>query len=351
MEKDKVLNEIVNNAKTLMGFKTIKDNYSEFDKALDFVENELSNYYVKEYIIDNYKNLVLSNTKDKDLDVIFCCHVDVVPAEKYEGIVEDGKLYGRGSFDMKGQLSVVLSLLKNNKSNKKIGFMITSDEEIGGMCCKEILKDYNAKLAVVPDGGKNFELVVEEKGLLQLEITAYGVTAHASEPYKGNNPLLKLISLYENLLDIYRMPKDENEFVTSVNLSKLNGGDANNMVPSKATMVLDIRYTKDNPPEIIINDIKSLCDDIEIKILGKDPMFQVNEKLTIIKDFIKDTKKVLGRDIVIKKCVATSDAIYFSEKNIPTIMMNPEGNFWHGPGEYVEIDSLYTLYEIFKNLI
>ena len=199
MKKDKVLKEIVNNAKILMGFKTIKDNYSEFDKALEFVENELSNYYVKEYIIDNYKNLVISNTKDKDLDVIFCCHIDVVPAEKYEGIVDGGKLFGRGSFDMKGQLSVVMSLLKNNKSDKKIGFMITSDEEIGGMCCKEILKDYNAKLAVVPDGGKNFELVIEEKGLLQLEITAYGVTAHASEPYKGNNPLLTLMFLYENI--------------------------------------------------------------------------------------------------------------------------------------------------------
>ena len=33
------------------------------------------------------------------------------------------------------------------------------------MCCKEILKDYNAKLAVVPDGGKNFELVVEEENI------------------------------------------------------------------------------------------------------------------------------------------------------------------------------------------
>jgi len=351
MEKDKILNEIVNNAKTLMGFKTIKENYSEFDKALDFVENELSSYYVKEYVIDNYKNLVISNTKEKDLDVMFCCHIDVVPAEKYEGVVEGGKLYGRGSFDMKGQLSVVMSLLKNNKSNKKIGFMVTSDEEIGGNCCNEILKDYNAKLAVVPDGGKNFELVVEEKGLLQLEITAYGVTAHASEPYKGNNPLLKLISLYENVLDIYRMPKDENEFVTSVNLSKLNGGDANNMVPSKATMVLDIRYTKENPPDIIINDIKSLCDNIEIKVLGRDPMFQVDKNLDIIKKFIKNAEKVLGRDIVMKKCVATSDAIYFSEKNIPTIIMNPIGNYWHGPGEYVEIDSLYSLYKIFKNLI
>ena len=59
----------------------------------------------------------------------------------------------------------------------------------------------------------------------------------------------------------------------------------------------------------------------------------------------------MGRKIVIKKCVATSDAIYFSEKNIPTILINPIGNFWHGPEEYVEIDSLYSLYEIFKSVI
>lgn len=351
MKKMDVLKEIVTNLKKLISFKTIKDNYSEFDKALSFVENELSNYYVKEYIINNYKNLVISNTKSKDLDVIFCCHIDVVPADKYEAEVYDGKLYGRGSFDMKGQLSVVMSLFKNNKSNKKIAFMITSDEEIGGACCKEILKDYNAKLAVVPDGGKDFELVVEEKGLLQLEITAYGITAHASEPYKGDNPLLKLIYLYENLLDIYKMPKNENEFVTSINLSKLNGGDANNMVPGSASMILDVRYTKDNPPDEIINDIKSLSDEIEVKVLAKDSMFQVDENLAVIKKFIKDSEKVLGRKIIIQKCVATSDAIYFSEKNIPTILINPRGNYWHGPGEYVEIDSLYSLYEIFKNLI
>lgn len=351
MKKIDVLKEIVNNLKKLISFKTVKENYSEFDKALSFVENELSNYYVKEYVINNYKNLVISNTKSKDLDVMFCCHIDVVPAEKYEAEIYDGKLYGRGSFDMKGQLSVVMSLLKNNKSNKKIALLITSDEEIGGYCCKEILKDYNAKLAVVPDGGKDFELVVEEKGLLQLEITAYGITAHASEPYKGDNPLLKLIYLYENLLDIYKMPKNEKEFVTSINLSKLNGGDAHNMVPGTASMILDIRYTKDNSPDEIINDIKSLSDDIEVKVLAKDPMFQVDEKLPVIKKFVKESEKILDRKIIIQKCVATSDAIYFSEKNIPTILINPSGNYWHGPGEYVEIDSLYSLYEIFKTLI
>lgn len=349
--KEKILNEIINNAIKLIEYKTIKDNYSEFNNALEFISNELKDYYIKEYVVNNYKNLVISNTEEKDLDIIFCCHVDVVPSDKYEGILDNDKLYGRGSFDMKSQLSVVMSLLKNNKSNKKIALMITSDEEIGGMCCKEILNDYNAKLAVVPDGGKNFELVIEEKGLLQLEITANGLTAHASEPYKGKNPILELMSVYDKLLEIYKMPKDSNDFITSINLSKLNGGDANNMVPSKAAMILDIRYTKEDKPDTIIDKIKSLSNNIEVKVLAKDPMFKVDENLDIIKKFIKEAEKVLDKKIVIQKCVATSDAIYFSEKNIPTILMNPVGDYWHGPDEYVEVDSLYSLYEIFKTLI
>jgi len=77
----------------------------------------------------------------------------------------------------------------------------------------------------------------------------------------------------------------------------------------------------------------------------------VDENLDIIKDFINAAESILSKKLIIQKCVATSDAIYFSEKNIPTILMNPIGNYWHGPDEYVEVDSLYSLYEIFKTLI
>ena len=147
--KEKILNEIVENSIKLISYKTIKENYNEINKALDFVKEELNNYYIKEIFIDNYKNLVISNTEDNNFDIIFCGHIDVVPCDKYEGKVIDNKLYGRGAFDMKSGLSVMMSILKNNKSNKKIALIITSDEEIGGYCCKQILKDYNSKLAVI----------------------------------------------------------------------------------------------------------------------------------------------------------------------------------------------------------
>lgn len=349
--KKEILNEIIENAKKLIGFKTIKGNYEEFNNAFDFVKHELNKYYIKEIFVDNYKNLVVSNTEEKDLDIIFCAHIDVVPMDKYEASICDNKMFGRGSFDMKSQLSVIMSLFKHNESKKKIAFIITSDEEIGGNCCREILKDYNSKLAVIPDAGKNFELVVEEKGLLQLKLIVVGKTAHASEPYKGDNPILKLFDIYNKLVEIYKLPTSEEEFITSINLSKIEGGNAVNMVPLDASMTLDIRYTKDCSKEEIINNIKKIDSSISIEVLDEGPVFKVDEKLPVIEEFLKNAEKILKRKVLIKRCVATSDAIYFSEKNIPTIVMNPIGDYWHGPNEYVLIDSLYSLYEIFKTLL
>ncbi len=186
---------------------------------------------------------------------------------------------------------------------------------------------------------------------MQIELTINGVTAHASEPYKGINPILKLMDIYYKLIDKYNMPTSEEDFKTSINLSKINGGKANNMVPSDACMVLDIRFTKDDTPESIIEFIKEISNEVNIKILDQGPIFSVNHKVKTIKKFIYDASKILGKKVEIKKCVATSDAIYFSEKNIPTILMNPIGNYWHNPNEYVELDSLYTLYEVFKTLL
>ncbi|MBQ3511703.1 MAG: hypothetical protein IJA30_05335 [Bacilli bacterium] len=81
--KDKILNEIVNNTIKLMKYKTIKNEYNEFDKAYNFIKSKLEKYNINEYIINNYKNLVISNTNDKNLDIIFCAHLDVVPANNY----------------------------------------------------------------------------------------------------------------------------------------------------------------------------------------------------------------------------------------------------------------------------
>ena len=348
---EKILKEIVDRTCQLMKYVTIKENYDEFYKAFELVKEELKNYQIQEIIVGKYPNLVISNTTSHELDLIFCGHMDVVPNESYEAIIEGNIIKGRGSFDMKSQLSVIISLLKHNVSKKKVAFIITSDEELGGECCKEILKDYTANLAVIPDAGKNFQLITDEKGLLQVEIKVYGKGAHASSPFSGENAILKAMNIYEQLLKLYPMPKSEEDFITSINLSKLHGGETNNKVCDCATMFLDIRFTKETSREKLLQDIQNVMGNSELKVIDYGPMFTMNPDIKEIQKFRNDSQKILGRKVELSKCLATSDAIYFSEKDIPCILINPKGDFWHHPNEYMEIDSLYTLYLLFKTLI
>ena len=102
---------------------------------------------------------------------------------------------------------------------------------------------------------------------------------------------------------------------------------------------------------VLIDSIKNICGDSKVKVLDYGPTFHVDRNNLFVSKFIDDSKKVLGKCVEVGKCLATSDAIYFSEKNIPTILINPRGNYWHNLKEYVEIDSLYTLYLLFKMVL
>ena len=78
--------------KKLIKFKTF-DDQNEFDKCFDFIKDYLNgqNLYFKEYIDEGKKSLVISNTESKDLDIIFCGHLDVIPGkeEQFNPIVKD----------------------------------------------------------------------------------------------------------------------------------------------------------------------------------------------------------------------------------------------------------------------
>ena len=349
---NKILKEIIDITGKLIKYKTVKENYNDFYLATKYIKKIINkDYFIIEKRINEYPNLIISNTEDNNLDIIFCGHLDVVPNETYQMIETDDKLLGRGAFDMKGQLATMISLLNNNKTDKKIALIITCDEEIGGFCCKEIMKEYKSKLAVIPDAGKNFELISEEKGLLQVAITTPGLKAHASEPFKGDNAILKSIDLYDELVELYPLPKDENDFRTSINLSKIEGGNTTNAVADSSTMTLDIRFTTEDTIESILNNIKKISPESKVEVLDQGPTFYVDTENKLIKDFLKKGKEILGHDIKVNKCLATSDAIYFSAKNIPTILINPIGDYWHNKNEYVMKESLYTLYLLFKEII
>ncbi len=344
-------NEIINILKKLMSYKTIKDNKEEFDKIFSYIESLIPNsLYLSNYKFKGNKAVVISNTQDKDLDIAFCTHIDVVPSNNYDMKIDGDYIFGRGTIDMKGSVAVLLNLFIHEKTDKKIALFITSDEEVDGYSAMKLLEIYKPKLGIVPDGGSNFDLIVEEKGLLQLKLSVETQSAHAAEPYNGVNAIVKLMNIYEILVKEYPPPKDDCDYVTSINLSKMNGGDANNKVPNYAEMILDIRHTSNDNKEEIISFIKNIDSEVKVEMIGSGSLFKT-EITDEIKKYIGICEKLLKRKIKIKACASTSDAIYFSNLNIPTILMNPDGGNAHCPNEFVTISGLVTLYEIYLQFI
>ena len=184
-----------------------------------------------------------------------------------------------------------------------------------------------------------------------LEISIKTKSAHASQPYNGINAITTLMNVYNNLIAQYPLPKSNEEYITSINLSTITAGDAVNKVPDYATMKLDIRHTSKDKKEDIINNIKKMNENLEIKIIGSGILFETNIESNEIKNYLSVCNEVLSFNPKIVKTVATSDAIYFSAKGIPTALMNPYGDNPHCPNEYATIDGLEKLYEIYKKMI
>ena len=124
--------EIIKTLKDLLKYKTQKENKNEFKKVFNYIKNEYKDLYISEYVFNENKALVLSNTKSKKLDIIFCTHIDVVSADDYSYKEDNDNIYGRGTIDMKGSVAVCLQILKNIKTDIKVALFITSDEEIDG---------------------------------------------------------------------------------------------------------------------------------------------------------------------------------------------------------------------------
>ena len=122
-------NEIINTLKDLLTFKTYKENTCEFEKLFTYIKNKYNSIFITEYTFNSNKALVLSNTNSKDLDLLFCTHIDVVYADDYNYTEDDTCIYGRDTIDMKGSVAVLLTIMNNLKSNSKIALMITSDKK------------------------------------------------------------------------------------------------------------------------------------------------------------------------------------------------------------------------------
>ncbi len=212
-------------------------------------------------------------------EIVVACHLDVVPAgsgwdtDPFIAEVKDGRVYGRGANDNKGQMASMMILAKFLKENEGIfkgRFILAgvADEEKGSALGAEYLVEdglLHADYAIIPDVSHNMQMIdVSEKGALFLEIVSHGKQAHGSTPEKGVNAIWNMFELLEKIKNIkFARMSHPLHSPPTFNLGIISGGAASNIVPGECRAKLDIRYLPGDTAENVLKSIDDAVKEVE----------------------------------------------------------------------------------------
>lgn len=311
-------------------------------------------------------------------------HYDVVPVtdkwdtDPFKAVVKNGKVYGRGSEDMKGNIASVLLALKalqdcGIKPKINIQLSFTPDEEIGGMTGLGYLVEKGFVKAdyAMSEGCYGRYISVGNKGVLWVEIEIKGKSAHGSMPYKGVNSFERmnmLVNEFEKLKSRilkrktrYNMRDEASKNPTFVMGGFLEGGFKVNVVPGITKFSIDRRLI----PEENIKTAKKEIEDVIKKFNARHKdskvsvkcLSQSNPVISMRNDaFFKTAsdsiKLVTGKNADFSVMSGATDMRYFMRKGIPSLGYSASGGEkWHGDNEFVYISSLVDTAKVFALII
>jgi len=331
----------------LISFKTISGNHLENKKALEGIKNQIKHLpvYITEFESNGFSSLVITTQKNKQPIIWLQAHLDVVSGatQAFCPQVVNKRLYGRGAIDMKFAIACYIKLLKDldkNLPKYNFGIMITTDEEIGGFNGVKFLLDkgFSSKVCFLPDGGKNWQFIKTSKGIWDLSIQSKGKSSHAARPWLGQNALNELIDFLNELRK--KFPQEpchiKDHYHETFNIGKITGGNVANQVPDFAEALVDIRFTpkmnKVKLQKIIDLSIKNFRN-IKIKEIFFYDSFAINPENYYVQLFSQIAYEKLKIKTTFINTPGSSDACFFIQKNIPVVMIRPNGGNFHADNE------------------
>jgi succinyl-diaminopimelate desuccinylase len=200
----------------------------------------------------------------------FAGHTDVVPQgdesiwthPPFAAEIKDGLLYGRGATDMKGSVAAfaaaAIDFTKDNPAFKgSMSFLITNDEEGPAINGTAKVLTWMKEHHHIPDTCLVGEptcvdqlgdtIKIGRRGSLSVSVTVEGKQGHAAYPHKADNPIPKLARLVERLSSTKLDEGNQHFDASTLAFSSFDvGNPASNVIPSKATLKFNIRYSTEH---------------------------------------------------------------------------------------------------------
>lgn len=195
---------------------------------------------------------------DRIPPLVLSGHFDTVPlgnkewsVDPFNGEIKDGRIYGRGSSDMKGGLAAMIlasiQAFNENPPEGGVRLIFTAAEELGCQGIQHLVRKIknpgSASAVIIGEPTANLP-ATGHKGALYLNAVSKGVTAHSSMPELGDNAIYKAArSILKASEYKFNTEKDPLLGFPTINVGKINGGMNINSVPDHAEFTMDIRTT------------------------------------------------------------------------------------------------------------
>ncbi len=279
--------------------------------------------------------------------VVFHGHLDVVPGRpgQFDPVVDGDRLIGRGAYDMKGALAAMMCALRDveRQDAVRVRFVCVPDEE------SEDLDERSTPAFVAAGQGGDFAITgeptdmhigVEAKGVLVMRIIVHGRSAHSSTPWLGDNAVLKAVEVFRSIETLPFSRESTQVFERpSINLGRIQGGDALNKVPDHCTMWVDVRYLPGQEPAEILQEVRGIRD-IEVERTFIYPPVSVSPSdrfVVALQEAV--SRSTRGKTLSVGRDGA-SEAAAFITAGIPAVEFGPVGGGHHGPEEWVSLSGL-----------
>jgi succinyl-diaminopimelate desuccinylase len=353
-----MVNDIVTLTKQLVSIRSTPDNKEALAACIEEAVKPIKDFPIERFEQDGSKSVLIRNTaqRPKKFKVILNGHLDIIPGKEhqYKPIVENDKLYGVGTMDMKASVASFVMVFRAIAKSVAypVGLQLVTDEEIGGFHGTKYQIDQGVRSDFVIVGETtNFYIENQAKGIVWVKVRSQGKAAHGAYPWSGDNAIWKMHAFLNDLEKHFPLPQKK-QWVTTINLAKIETSNKTfNKIPDNCEVWLDIRYIPQETKTIIKTIRLLLPRGFTMETLVQEPAQFVEEDNQYIKHLQKIGKTVRGKSILLNQGQGSSDARHFTRVKNDAIEFGPLGDGMGTDNEWVDILSLADYSEILKRFL
>lgn len=281
---------------------------------------------------------------------------------------KDGRVYGRGSLDMKAGLAAMITATRavidsgaRLKGDLILAFV--ADEEHSSLGTEALVKAYSADAAVICEP-VDLRICVAHKGFTWLKVEVFGKAAHGSLPDEGVDAIVKAGKFLARLEDLSSgtLAGREHRLLghPSIHASTIGGGIGLSTYPDYCKIELERRTIPGETLEMVEHEITGLIDTLISEdatfratadvMFSRNPL-EIDEDERIVTTLVDSYKHVMGRAPELIGIGGWMDSALLSDAGIPSVAFGPCGIGCHAASEYVDFQSVIATTEVLEATI